>query len=388
MINLAGDILHVDLTNKKSWREKVGKDRIVKYLGGRGINAELLWRYVKPGTDPLGPDNVLIIGTGLLTGTPSPSSGRNTVTCLGPATGLYLKTSGGGHWGGELKYAGYGNVIVHGKSEKPVYIFIDDDNVEILDASNVWGLDVRTADKVIKEELGDEEVQTALIGPAGENLVKFASVMFSIYNAAGRGGAGAVMGSKNLKAIVVRGSGSINVANPNVFYEEVKKAKKSLKSDSGYEGMGLYGTASSLFGINELNVFPSYNFQRSSVDDITSLTGQNLTNAGYLKRRVACYSCIINCHRYATVDSGVFSGTYTGGPEYETMSAFGSGCGIMDVEAVMKANELADIYGMDTISAGGVVQWAMESYEKGVITEKDLDGLDLRWGMPKPSSRC
>ncbi|NLC62568.1 MAG: hypothetical protein GX759_00595 [Thermoanaerobacterales bacterium] len=372
MINLAGDILHIDLTDKKSWREKVSKNRIVKYLGGRGINAELLLRYVKPGTDPLGPDNVLIFGTGLLTGTPSPSSGRNTVTCLSPATGLYLKTSGGGHWGGELKYAGYGNMVVHGKSENPVYIFIDDDNVEIRDASKIWGLGVRDADKAIKEELEDEEIQTALIGPAGENLVKFASVMFSIYNAAGRGGAGAVMGSKNLKAIAVRGSGSISVANPNVFYEEVKKAKESLKSDSGYEGMGLYGTASSLFGINELNVFPSYNFKRSSVDDITTLTGQHLTNAGYLKRKVACYSCIINCHRYATVDSGKFSGTYTGGPEYETMSALGSGCGILDVEAVLKANELADIYGLDTISAGGVIQWAMESYEKGVITDKDL----------------
>lgn len=380
MRKIAGDILHVDLTTGKVWREPISKERLLMYIGCRGINAELLWKHVKPNTDPLGPDNVIIFGTGLLTGTASPSSGRTTVTCLSPATNFYLKTNGGGYWGGELKYAGYGHVVVHGKADKPVYIWIDDDNVEIRDASKYWGMDVRTLDKAIKEDIGDEEVQVASIGPAGENLVRFASVMFSIYNAAGRGGAGAVMGSKNLKAIVVRGSGSISPANPKLFHERVKAAKESLKSDSGYEGMGLYGTSGSLYGINELKVFPSYNFQRSAADDITPYTGQNFTNGGYLKRKVGCYSCIIGCHRYSTADKGSFAGAYTGGPEYETMSACGSGCGISDTNAVIKMNELIDIYGMDTISAGSVVQWAMECYQRGVIDIDDLDGIDLRWG--------
>lgn len=379
MRRIAGDILHVDLTNKKTWIEPVRKEEVVKYLGGRGISAKLLFDLIKPDTDPLSPENVIIFGTGLLTGTPAPSSGRTTVTCLSPATGLYLKTNGGGYWGGELKYAGYGHVVVHGRSEKPVYIWIDDDRVEIRDAKGVWGKDVREADRIIKEELDDEEIQIASIGPAGENLVKFAAVMFSIYNAAGRGGAGAVMGSKNLKAIAVRGSGSVSAVNPNLYHELVGEAKKSLMSDSGYEGMGLYGTSGSLYGINELKVFPSYNYQRSSVDDITPLTGQNFT-AKYLKRKEACFSCILNCHRYAELTKGPYSGAFSGGPEYETMSALGSGCGVLNTEAVIKANELVNIYGMDTISTGGVIQWAMESYEKGVISRDDADGLDLRFG--------
>lgn len=380
MSNIAGDILHVDLTERKVWREHISKDRSLKFLGGRGINADILWKSIKPGTDPLGPDNVIIFGTGLLTGTPAPSSGRTTVTCLSPATNFYLKTNGGGQWGGELKFAGYSHVVVHGKADKPVYIWIDDDQVEIRDASKYWGMDVRTLDINMKKDIGDEEIQIASIGQAGENLVRFAAVMFSIYNAAGRGGAGAVMGSKNLKAIAVRGSGCISAANPKLYHQRVYEAKESLKSDSGYEGMGLYGTSGSLYGINELKVFPSYNFQRSSVDDITPLTGQNFTEGGYLKRKVGCFSCIISCHRFGTVDSGPYAGSYSGGPEYETMSAVGSGCGILDTKAIMKINELINIYGMDTISTGGVVQWAMECYEKGVIGSEELDGLDLKWG--------
>src|SRR5659263_179734 len=173
--------------------------------------------------------------------------------------------------------------------------------------------------------------------------------MFSIYNAAGRGGAGAVMGSKNLKAIAVRGNGSMSAVNPNLYHELVGEAKKSLMSDSGYEGMALYGTSGSLYSINELKVFPSYNYQRSCVEDITPLTGQNFT-AKYLKRKEACFSCIINCHRYAELTSGPYAGAFSGGPEYETMSALGSGCGVLDTEVVIKANELVNIYGMDTVS--------------------------------------
>lgn len=380
MGNIIGDILHLDLTERKVWREHISKERALKFLGARGISADILWNSIKPGTDPLSPENVVIFGTGLLTGTPAPSSGRTTVTCLSPATNFYLKTNGGGQWGGELKLAGYSHVVVHGKADKPVYIWIDDDQVEIRDASKYWGMDVRTLDIEMKEDIGDEEIQIAAIGQAGENLVKFAAVMFSVYNAAGRGGAGAVMGSKNLKAIAVRGNGYISAENPKLYHQRVLEAKESLRSDSGYEGMGLYGTSGSLYGINELKVFPSYNFKRSSVDDITPLTGQHFTDEGYLKRKVACFSCIISCHRYGTVDKGLFAGSYSGGPEYETMSACGSGCGVLDTAAIMRTNELINIYGMDTISTGGVIQWAMECYEKGVIGSKELEGLDLKWG--------
>lgn len=380
MRKIAGDILHVDLTRGTWWREAISKEMVRQFLGGRGINARLLWELVKAGTDPLGPDNVLIFGNGLLTGSGAPSSGRTTVTCLSPATNFYLKTSGGGHWGSELKYAGYGHLVIHGRAEKPVYLWIDDDKVEIRDASALWGLDVRATDLAIKQEFGDGDIQTAAIGPAGENLVRFAAIMFSIYNAAGRGGAGAVMGSKNLKAIAVRGSGTVAAARGDRFQELVLEARDSLAADSGYKDLGRYGTSGSLNGVNELRVFPSYNFQRSCVDDVYPLTGHNLTESGYLKRRSACYGCIIGCHRYSTVSKGAFAGAHAGGPEYETMSALGSGCGVLETEAVIKANELCNIYGMDTISAGSVIQWAMESYEKGVIGSQELEGLDLRWG--------
>ena len=380
MHQISGDILHVDLSNNTSWREPITKNALLQFLGGRGISARVLWDLVKPGVDPLGPDNKLIFGAGLLSGTAAPSSGRTTVTCLSPATGLYLKSSAGGQWGAELKYAGVGNLVVHGRAEKPVYLWIDDDKVEFCDASQIWGLDVRQTNLSIQKELGDEEVQIAAIGPAGERLVRFAAVMFSVYHAAARGGVGAVMGSKNLKAIAVRGSGAMTPAKPTQFHETALKTRQSLLSDSGAEGLAYYGTPGSVEPINEMRVFPSYNFQRSSVDNAYPLTGQCLIERGYLKRRVACFSCVIGCHRYNTVERGAFAGSYGGGPEYETLCAFGAGCGVLETEPVIKANELCNIYGMDTISTGSVIQWAMECYERGVLSQPDLDGLELHWG--------
>ena len=187
----AGKILYVDLTNKKIWEKELPKEWCVKFIGGRGINAKLLWDLVKPGIDPLSPDNVLIFGTGALTGTNAPSSGRTTVTCKGVLTNLYLKCSMGGYWGAELKYAGYDHLVVLGASKKPVYIWIDDDHVEIRDASHLWGKDVRETNKILQSDLGDRDIQVVCIGPAGENLVKYASIMGSFYNAAARGGCGA-----------------------------------------------------------------------------------------------------------------------------------------------------------------------------------------------------
>jgi aldehyde:ferredoxin oxidoreductase len=380
MYQHTGDILHVDLTKQTWWREPVKKEDLLHYLSGRGISARILWDQVKPGTDPLGPENLLIFAAGLFSGTAAPSSGRTTVTCLSPATGLYMKTNAGGYWGGELKYAGYGHLVVHGHSDKPVYLFIDDDRVEFRDAASLWGMDVRAANGAIKSQLEDEDIQICAIGQAGENLVNFAAVMFSVYNAAGRCGAGAVMGSKNLKAVAVRGSGALTPAKPDRFHQLVMESREKLLAESGIEGMYLYGTAGSLNGVNELRVFPSYNFQRSCVDDVYPLTGQCLTDEGYLKRRVACFGCVIGCHRYATVERGIYAGAYSGGPEYESMGALGAGCGVLETEPVIKANELCNIYGMDTISAGGVIQWAMECFEKGVIGPDDLEGETLQWG--------
>jgi aldehyde:ferredoxin oxidoreductase len=376
--SLLGDILLVDLTNGKISRRPFTPELSAEYIGARGYNAALLWENVKKGSDPLGPENWLIFGVGPLTGTSAPSSGRTTVTAKGPATNLYLKTSIGGAWGGALRFAGYSFIAVTGKADRPVYLWIDDDKVSIHDARHLWGKDVRETEHMIQAELGDANIKTAAIGPAGENLVMFAAIMCSNYNAAARGGIGAVMGSKNLKALAVRGSQAVRVAEPQRFAELIAKAWELYHAQSGVLATHLYGTSGGVPAINELHVFPTRNFQESHFEHANVLSGQYLSEAGYLKRRVGCYACPMSCHRYAEVDSGPFAGSYTGGPEYESFGALGAGTGVSNTEAVIRANELCNIYGLDTISTGSVIQWLMECQQREL--DFDREGLDLSWG--------
>lgn len=375
----AGKILHINLTTREVWTEPLKDELIKKYLGARGINAHLLWNLTKPGIDPLGPENVLIFGSGGLSGTHAPSSGRTTVTCLGAATNRYLKSNVGGYWGARLKYAGYDHLVIHGASSKPVYIVIDDDKIEIFDAGEIWGKVVKDADKYIKEKHG-HNFETACIGPAGEKLTKIAAIMVSVSFAAARGGIGAVMGSKNLKAIAVRGTGSISTAQAERFNEAALEAREALSKDVGAQGLYMYGTSSIVEGVNASHGFPSYNFRQGHIDGVESLTGQWLVEKGYLKGRMGCASCGVSCHRYCTIDHGKYQGTKIAGPEYETLSALGAGCGVTDTETIIKAGGLCNDYGLDTISTGGVIQWAMECYEKGLITKADTDGIELVWG--------
>jgi aldehyde:ferredoxin oxidoreductase len=241
-------------------------------------------------------------------------------------------------------------------------------------------MDLRETDTALKQDLNENDAKITAIGPAGENLVKFAAIMNSVYHAAGRGGAGAVMGSKRLKAIVTKGTGSITVANPERFTELAIEARKDLANHPVIQGMYNYGTSGDLETINEMGRLPCFNFRATRDERASLITGHHLVKAGYLRRRVGCFSCAISCHRYTVVDEGPFAGAYSGGPEYETCFALGSGVGVFDTEAVIKANELCNIFGLDTISTGNVIQWAMESYEREVLTKKDTDGFDLRFG--------
>lgn len=374
----AGKILFVDLTEEKTWVEPLKKELCPKFLGGRGINAKLLWDLTKPGIDPLSPENLLIFGSGSLTGTTAPSSGRTTVTCKSPATKLYLKTSMGGHFGAEMKFAGYDHLVVLGASKKPKYLWVNDGEVEIRNAEHLWGKNVREMDGKIKDELGDEQVKIAGIGPSGEKLVKFAAVMNSIYNAAGRGGAGAVMGSKMLKAIAVRGTGDIKIKEPEKFLELTHKLREGDKRDVGGQRSWFFGTAGNVHLMK--NTIPSYNYLKPAPDGLEQISGAWLVMKGFLKRRVGCYSCTRGCHRYTEIDEGPYAGLYTVGPEYETFSALGSGTGVVSTEDVIKANDEANIMGLDTISVGQVIQWAMECYEKGLLTKQDTNGLELNFG--------
>lgn len=372
-------ILQVDLTNKKIWNEEISREMNADWLGGRGINMKILWDRVKAGTDPLGPDSVLIFGAGFLNGTLAPSTGRACVTFKSPATNLYSKSSGGGWWGASLRFAGYDHVVISGIAEKPVYLWIDDGKVELRDAGHLWGKTVTEINKILKYELRDPKVEIASIGPGGENLVKMGAIMLSTSSAMGRTGGGAVMGSKRLKAIAVRGAGVIENNDNEKFYRVALESRRALTEDSGAVDLYEHGTAGLVEGVAAAGTMPSYNFRLGSVEGIENLTGQALNDKGILKARIGCAGCAIHCHRYSEIQEGKYTGYRAAGPEYETLSAFGSGCGVTDMNAVVRGSGLCNDYGMDTISVGNVIQWTIDSIERGVLTRDDVDGLDLRW---------
>lgn len=373
-------ILILDLATGRQQIEEVPSDDISRYLGGRGLSAKLLYERLKPGVDPLGPQNLLIFAPGSLAGTTAPCSGRTSVTCKSPATGLYLKTNVGGHWGAELRNAGWNYLVISGTAASPSYVWIEDDRVEVRDAAHLWGLGTRAVERCLKEEVGDEQAQVAVIGPAGEARCLFANIMASRYHAAGRGGAGAVMGAKNLKAIVVRGTQGVRVARGQEFFELTARVRSALNEDAGSKSLSAYGTSGSLPALNEMHMLPAYNFRLSRIEGAERLSGQYLVDEGYLRGRVACHACSTGCHRYVVIRSGPFSGVDDSGPELETVMALGAECGITDVEAVMKANQLCSDYGLDTISTGHVISWAMECYQAGLFSEEQAEGLILDWG--------
>jgi len=373
LLGFAGRVLDVNMTDCTVRKSELSESLVKAYLGGRGINARLLWDLLRPGTDPYSPDNALIIGSGALTCTTAPSSGRTTVTCKSPATGLYVKSSVGGHFGSEMKFAGYDFLIVRGASKKPRALIIRDEDVKLIDASHLWGLGVKETNQIVKKDLGDMAVKVACIGQAGENLVQFASLMCSVYHAAARGGTGAVMGSKGLKAIAVRGSGEVTVAEPERFGQLSEAVRKAFRDD-------MNGRKYFLFGTGTFDCGPSYNYLREPLDSSDIVSGPYLLKQGYIKRQVGCFGCTQSCHRYTEVDSGPYEGTYTLGPEYETFSALGAGIGIIDPETLIKVNDMVSDLGMDTISTGVVLEWAMESYERGVLSKEDTDGLELCFG--------
>jgi aldehyde:ferredoxin oxidoreductase len=367
-------VLTIDLSSGNVSRKEIADpDFIAKYLGGRGIATELL-------LEAMDPDDPIIFAPGVLTGTFVPSSGRTSVIFKSPATNRFFKTNVGGHFGAQLKFAGIDLLVVKGKSDHPVSIYIADENVSIVDASHLWGKDVRECNRLVREEMDDPEVQLACIGPAGENGVLYATIQVSLYNSAARGGGGALMGRKKLKAIAVCGSRSVEVAQPEQFRQGVARIWNKMKLSPGVKPLSDYGTSIGIEFTDSIGAFPVRNFQESSIEDVRYLTGQYLVEGGFLKRKVSCFSCPVACHRFVTVDKGKYRGTFTGGPEYETLSALGGGCGSTDTAGVIKANELCNILGLDTISTGACIQWLLECKQRGIVTDRDAGGLDLSWG--------
>lgn len=378
-----GKILWVNLTNGKAVEKELTTSFAKKFLGGKGFGAKVLLDTLKPGINPLDPENVLIFVTGPLTGTMMPTSSKFGVIFKSPLTNTFSDSYCGGHLALELKYAGYDAIVVYGKAKKPVYIWIDDARIELKDANHLWGKDTLETERMIKEELRDSKIEIACIGPAGEKLVRFACICHRVFRHAGRGGAGAVMGSKNLKAIAVRGTREVRVANTEEFIKCVDSIYEVMKKDPQvrleWEGYLRYGTPGLVDIINMAGIFPTENFQHGVFKDANKIDAEFMVKNLVIKNS-ACFGCPIQCAKLSFIKTGRYAGTFLIGPEYETICLLGSCCGINNLNIIVKANELCDRLGLDTISCGNVIAFGMECYEKGIITEKLAGGLNLRFG--------
>ena len=378
MAGYCGKILRVNLSTGEINKEKLDPESARKFIGGRGLATYFIAQEVPAEVEPLSPENKIIFATGPLTGSQAPTGGRYMVVTKSPLSGTIASSNSGGFWGAELKHAGFDLIIVEGKSERPSYLYIKDDKVEIRNAEKFWGKLVSETTDLLQEEAGDPKARILTIGPAGEKLLLLANVMNDKYRAAGRSGVGAVMGSKKLKAIVVRGTGEVIPAKPHQVKEVLSGIHKKIReNDVTSKGLPTYGTAVLVNVINESGVYPTRNFQRSYFETADKVSGEALAKE-YLVKNVACYRCSIACGRRSRVD-----GVEGEGPEYETLWAYSANCGIDDLAAVIKANNWCNEYGLDTISSGATIACAMEMYEKGIIKPDEIDGPPLKFGSPE-----
>jgi aldehyde:ferredoxin oxidoreductase len=373
-----GRVLRIDLTNGNITTEALDPALARDYIGARGLGTKVLSDEIDPTVDALSPANKLIFAPGPFTGTYAPSGGRYNVVTKGPLTGAIAAANSGGTWGPALKYAGYDMLIIEGRASKPVYLWIKDQKVEIRDAAHVWGKAVPETSDAIRAET-DSDAHIACIGPAGEKQVLFACIMNDLHRAAGRSGVGAVMGSKNLKAVAVVGTGAVTCADKERFERAVLKVRKMIQEHPvGGTGLRLYGTNVLTNVLNQTGGLPTRNFQAGHFPTADKVGGESVS-AKQLQRPKGCFACVISCGRVTKVTQPKYKGEGEG-PEYETAWGFGPDCAIDDLDAVTKANFLCNEYGMDTISMAATVACAMELYELGAITKKDTGGIALEWG--------
>ena len=370
-----GRILRVNLSKDKLSIEYPDEIFYRRYLGGEGFVAYYLLKELKPGIDPLGPENKLIFAAGPVTGVPIAGNSRNSIGAKSPLTGGFGESEVGGYWGAELKHAGFDAVIIEGKASSPVYLWIHNGEAEIRDASHIWGLETGDAQRVIREELNDNLVRVALIGPGGENLVRYACIMVDLKDAAGRTGMGAVMGSKNLKAVAVRGSGRIEVSDKRILTELSKHLIQKVKDMRLCE----YGTGSLFEEYAASGNLPIRNFRDGEFQNAAALSAKNV-KATVRVGMEGCYACPIRCKKIVKIDEPFTVDPAYGGPEYEALASLGSNCGVDDLKAVCKANEICNRFSIDVISAGVSIAFAMECYENGLISDKETGGLKLKFG--------
>ncbi len=372
-----GKLLRVDLT-KGEWKtEELDKNLAAKFIGGRGLGSKILFDEIDPKVDPFSPNNKLIMATGPLTGTSASASGRYMVITKAPLTGTIGCSNSGGHFGAELKYAGFDVIVFEGKAKEPVYLYIEDGKAELRDAKALWGKTTHeTTDQILSET--DMDARVACIGPAGEKLVRYACVINDKHRAAGRSGVGAVMGSKNLKAVAVKGSGSVTVADKDAFRKATLDVLKKVKANPVTStGLPSYGTCVLVNVINASGIFPTRNFNEGVFEGAEKISGETLAD-GILVRNRACFSCPIGCGRVVKVSNPKYE-CFGEGPEYESDWSMGGCCGVDNLDAIAKGNYLCDTLGLDPISAGVTIACGMELSQKGIISPKEV-GRSLNFG--------
>jgi aldehyde:ferredoxin oxidoreductase len=391
-IGYNGKILHVNLTTGEMTVEEPPESFYRKYMGGSALNMYYLLKEMPAGADPLGPDNILALSVGVTTGAPISGQSRMTSTAKSPLTGAIGDAQCGGFFPAEMKFAGFDAFIIKGKAAQPVYLWVNDGMVELRDASHLWGKITGEVEDILKRELGDKDIEVAQVGPAGERGVRYSAIINMSNRANGRTGMGAVMGSKNLKAVVVRGKQGkkrYTVANKKGLSDLARMGAKMFPT-SDVAGLGKYGTAETTGAQQSVGMLPSYNFSSGVFDNWEKIDGPTMYDTILLgaaedkqdlKGRDTCYSCTIRCKRVVQITEGPYKvDPHYGGPEYETTSTFGNYCGIDDLAAIAYANQLCNQYGMDTISCGATIAWAMECFENGLITTEDTGGIELKYG--------
>ncbi len=379
ILGYAGKILRINLTDKKVHVTETEKNLIKEFVGGRGFNSKRLFDEVPPSVDPLSPQNKVMFATGPIVGTAFPLGARFNVSAKSPLTGILGDSNAGGHFAAEMKFAGYDQIIIEGKSKKLCYISVNNDDVQIESAENLAGKDVYETTETLRKDLGDEKVRVAAVGPAAENLVKYAGVFADLLRPAARTGMGTVMGSKNLKAIAIRGTGSVNISDVERFWKIVEEVEQETYSNPQYWPRRIMGTTRILSMADSLGFLPTRHFTSGTFESAALVSGERLAKEYNIKSR-ACFSCIVPCSRTYVIKQGECKGFHGEGPEYEALSGFTARVGNSDLNAALKAVDMANRLGLDAITTAECIAWAMELYAKGQLTKKDTDGLELEWG--------
>jgi aldehyde:ferredoxin oxidoreductase len=374
-----GAVLRVNLTDRTIHQEPLDPDVVRLYLGGRGLNVLRLYHEVPPHTDGLSPDNELLFGVGTLVGTLFPGGARFNVTAMSPQTGILGDSNAGGFFGPELKFAGYDQLILEGRADEPVYLWIADDQVELRPAAHLWGRDVWEATEAIRHELGDSDVQVATVGQAAENGVRYAGVFANLNRPAARTGMGTVMAAKNLKAVAVRGTGAFPVADMDRFMELIHQLDEVIYSHREYEPRMHMGTTRLVLALNSLGCLPTRHFQQGTFEGAQAVSGETLAERFKVKGK-ACFACTIPCSRFLVVDDVRFPGLRMEGPEYEPLAGFTVRVGNDDLALALEAIDRANRYGMDAIALSECIAFAMECCQRGLLSRQEADGLDLSWG--------